>query len=85
MLFRCVNEVNYGYTHRSDPYFAKPNIVTEESYYRKDVTETVLRLLEEYGWEKLSGVNLTTDNYYTSIDLCNKLREHNMTMIGTIR
>ena len=52
LLFRCLNEVQFSYTHRSDVYFGKPNRVTEESYYKKSILEIVLRLLEEYGWDK---------------------------------
>ena len=85
MLFRCVNEVLFSYTHRSDIYLGKPNIVTEDTFYEKSILKVVLRLLEGYGWDKLSGVNLTTDNYYTSIELANKLREKRMTLIGTMR
>ena len=32
-----------------------------------------------------SGVNITVDNFFTSISLANKLLENNMTLLGTLR
>ena len=41
--------------------------------------------MEKFGWEKLYGANLTTDNLYTSIALVKEVESHNMTFIGTMR
>jgi hypothetical protein len=42
-------------------------------------------ILEKFGFEKLRGTNLTTDNLYTSLDLMKLCETNNMTFIGTIR
>ena len=41
--------------------------------------------MEKYGYNKLRGCNLTTDNLYTSIELAKELKKRNMTLVGTMR
>ena len=62
-----------------------PPEITENGYYCNTTLGITLRLLEKYGWNKLKGVNLTTDNLYTSLELMEELEKHNMTLIGTMR
>ena len=44
-----------------------------------------MKILRMYGWNKLVGTNLTTDNLYTSIELANELLAKHMTLLGTMR
>ena len=41
--------------------------------------------MERFGWDKLAGANLTTDNLYTSVALMKEVESHNMMFIGTMR
>ena len=80
----CLNDVKFTLTYRSDIFTGKPKIVEENnpnSYYSPTTQGMTLRL----GWEKLKGVNLTTDNLYTIVPLMRELKQHNMTFIGTWR
>ena len=74
-----------SYTYGCDVYAGVPTVIKENGYHCNNVLAITLRLLERYGWNKLKGVNLTTDNLYTSLDLMEELQQHNMTLIGTIR
>ena len=66
-----LNEVTFPYTYGSQVYAGKPD--QPGDFYLPKTEQITLRLLENYGWNKLRGRNLTTDNLYTSIPLANKL------------
>ena len=57
----------------------------EGGYYVSSTFDITVRLLEKYGWKRLEGCNLTTDNLYGSIPLTKKLLEKKMTFISTMR
>ena len=82
--FKCLNEVLFPYTYRSEVYAGKPDIEDLE-YYIPNTLGITKRLLEKYGWQKLKGSNLTTDNLYGSIPLAQLLLEKNMMLISTMR
>lgn len=78
-----LNEVTFPFTYGSQVYAGKPE---QPGDYHIPTTEGItLRLLENYGWNKLQGVNLTTDNLYSSIPLARKLLAKKMTFLGTLR
>jgi hypothetical protein len=76
--------VKFAFTFRSEVFAGKPQEEGGEWYL--NTTEGItLRLLEKYGWVKLKGANLSTDNLYTSVSLAEKLLEKKMTLVGTLR
>lgn len=85
LLFKCINEVVYPFTHRSEAFAGKPK---EEGglFYFKTTEEITLRLVDKVRQRQdLRGRNLTTDNLYTSIPLAKKLLDRKMTLVGTMR
>ena len=85
LIYKCLNEVIYPFTHRSEAFAGKPSEEGGE-YYLKSTEDLTLRLIEKTGEnQNLRVRNLTTDNLYTSIPLANKLLERSMTLLGTMR
>ena len=46
LLFKCLNEVRFPFTHRSEAFAGKP-VEEERSYYCKSREEITLRLVEK--------------------------------------
>ena len=82
---KTLNDSQCAYTFRSDVYCGEPRVITANSYYLPSTLGVTSRLMEQYGWNKLRGNHLTTDNYYSSVALANVCAEHNLTFCGTIR
>ena len=82
---KCLNEVLFAYTYRSEPFAGKPENVVGARYYEPTTLGVTLRLLQGYGWRKLEGGNLTTDNLYTSVELAETLLARRITLLGTMR
>ena len=80
-----MNEVEFPYTYRSEVYAGTPKVVEGAPHYVKSTHDLTMKLLSGYGWRKLHGCNLTTDNLYTSIRLARALAEKKVTLLGTLR
>ena len=83
--FKCLNEVRFAYTHRSEVFAGKPKVQGHTPYYIPHTEDITIRLFEKYGWRKLKGRNITTDNLYTSVPSFDKTLVKGVTGIGTIR
>jgi hypothetical protein len=85
MLYRSLNDSKLPYTYRSIVYAGRPAEQPTENYM-VGVEETVCELLRRYGAKnELKGRNLTTDRFYTSVDLAETLlKDFNMTCLGTL-
>jgi hypothetical protein len=85
MLYRSLNDSKLPYTYRSIVYAGRPAEQPTENYM-VGVEETVCELLRRYGAKnELKGRNLTTDRFYTSVDLAETLlKEFGMTCLGTL-
>ena len=83
--FKCLNAAEFPYTFWSEVYAGKPDVVEEGGYYVSMTFNITVQLLEKYGWKRLEGCHLTTDNLYGSIPLAKKLLEKKMTFISTMR
>ena len=66
---KCLNEVRFPFTYRIEVFAGKPEDVAGAEHYVPTTHGITVKLLEGYGWRKLHGCNLTTDNMYTSIEL----------------
>ena len=82
---KCLNEVSFPYTYRSEVFAGKPDNLVGAQYYTPTTQGVTVRLLEKVGWRKLQGSNLTTDNLYTSIPLAQLLLEKGVSLLGTMR
>ena len=77
-IFLLCDSFTY-YVYNADIYLGK-NFDQSNS---KNVGEnTVMKLMEDFS---LPGLNITMDNFFTSINLAKKLLEKNITLVGTIR
>ena len=86
LLINTLNDSRVAYTYRSYVYTGKPTTVGDNTlYYEPTTVGKCSKLMEGYGWNKLSGNSLTTDNYYSGLDLMEVCSDHNMTFCGTIR
>jgi hypothetical protein len=85
LLYRSLNDSKLPFTYRSIVYAGRPAEEPTENYM-VGVEETVVELLRRYGAKnELKGRNLTTDRFYTSVDLADTLlTEFNMTCLGTL-
>lgn len=82
IFWACDSETNYPL--RGFPYLGReqtgPRPVTENNVAIG--TNTVLKLTEDF---KGSGRNVTCDNFFTSLDLAERLAKDNLTLVGTLR
>ena len=86
ILFKCLNEVKYPFTHRSEVFAGRPVDTENAPYYFKTTEQLTLRLVNKTREKQdMKGQNLTTDNLYTSVSLANKLLDKGITSIGTLR
>jgi hypothetical protein len=85
ILYRSLNDSKLPYTYRSIVYAGCPVDEPTENYM-VGIEETVCELLRRYGAKnELKGRNLTTDRFYTSVDLAETLlKEFDMTCLGTL-
>ena len=86
ILFKSINAVDYAFTFTTCVYANKPEITDNAPYYHPTVlelTKSLVANLERH--VDLQGRNLSSDRYYTSIDLAEFLLSRNMTIIGTIQ
>ena len=49
--FKCLNEVRFAYTHRSEVYAGKPTEMEGAEYYIDNTFDITTRLFEKYGWD----------------------------------
>ena len=82
---KCLNEVEFPYTHASEVYAGKPAEIEGAQHFIPTTQGVTVHLLEDVGWRRLQGCNLTTDNLYSSVQLAQLLLEHKMTFLGTMR
>ena len=82
---KCLNEVVFPYTYRSEVFAGKPEVLEGAEFYIPSTHRITLRLLEMVGWERLQGCHLTVDNLYTSVPLAEELLQKKMTLLGTMR
>ena len=84
-IFKCLNEVEMPFTHRSEAFVGKP-ILKGGDYYVKSTEDITLRLVDKVRrGQDLRGRTITMDNLYSSIPLCNKLLDRKISMVGTMR
>ena len=96
--YRTLNSSQVAYCYQVNPYAGKPVDVTDppncgeqncaevtQLFYQPKTLEVVKDLLRPIGWERLKGCHLTTDNYYTSLELLRYLHTKNLTFCGTAR
>jgi hypothetical protein len=85
ILYRVLSDSRLPYTFRAIIYAGRPVAEPTENYM-VGIEETVCELLRRYGAKnELKGRNLTTDRFYTSVDLADTLlKEFDMTCIGTL-
>ena len=82
---KTLNDSQVAYTYRSYVYTGQPAIIDDNPLYLQTTLAKTCKLMEDYGWDKLSGNSLTTDNYYSSLDLVDVCSEHNISFCGTLR
>ena len=85
ILLTCLNDSGFPFTYRSEVHVGKPSIITEDGYYLEHVYDITKRLLEKYGFEKMKGATLVTDNLYSSLPLLKLVDEKQMNFVGTLR
>jgi hypothetical protein len=84
-LYKSLNDSIRAYTYRSHIYAGRPTLTPTEDYIQ-GVEETVVQTLRRYAAKnEVKGRNLTTDRFYTSSDLADRLlTEFHMTIVGTL-
>jgi hypothetical protein len=82
--FNCLNEVRFPFIYRSEVFAGKPEL-DGAGYYEPTTFGLTVRLLAKYGYPKLRGSNLTSDNLYGSIPLAQHLLEKKIIFITTMR
>lgn len=78
MKIVMLNDSRTFYMVNAIPYVGKVNTENEEkvpSYYIRKLSETLLG----------TNRNITCDNWFSSIEIFDKMLEHNITMVGTLR
>lgn len=75
----AINDAQTHYLFDAIPYCGPVNKEANESvpsYYVRELTKSIYN----------SGRNITCDNWFTSVPICDKLRtDYNLTLVGTIR
>lgn len=66
-----------AYTHNLQVYLGKQNSIVEKNQGERVVLDMVRHLSQDYG--------ITTDNFFTSKSLADKLLAKNLTLCGTVR
>jgi hypothetical protein len=80
-LYRVLNDSRLAYTYRAAIYAGRPVAEPTENYI-SGVEEIVCELLRRYGAKnELKGRNLTTDRFYTSVDLAETLLKAGVYML----
>ena len=83
--FKSINSVEVPYSHSIVVSAGKPEN-GEGPHYTPTVLSTVQRLVSNLKKRvELSGRNISTDNYYTSLPCAEYLMRNNITTIGTMR
>jgi hypothetical protein len=77
--FWLICDVASKYVLHAIPYVGKDDQRAPEVRLPESV---VLKLTERYYG---SGISVTTDNFFTSVSLANKLLQHRITLLGTLR
>ena len=78
-IFLLCDSFTY-YVYNADIYLGKN--YNNESNAKNIGENTVMRLMEGFD---LPGLNITMDNFFTSISLAKRLLEKNITLVGTVR
>ena len=85
LLFRSINSVELPYTYTSVICAGKP-VDKPRPYYVQTTDDIVKYLVNSVTREaNIKGHNLSTDRFYTSIEIANWLLEKNVTCVGTIK
>ena len=85
ILLKCINEVKMPFTHRSEPFAGKPSVAGGE-YYLDSKEAITLRLIDKVAEKQdLQGRNISMDNFYISIPLCQQMLDRGMSLVGTMR
>ena len=86
MLFQSLNSVEWPFTHSVIVMAGKPVNQTGE-FYIKETVEKVKKLVENQEREiKITGRNISTDRYYTGIQIADwLLNEKKVTLLGTLQ
>jgi len=84
LLFKSINSSRYPYTYASVVYAGQP-AKTPAPFYVKGVTATVQALVNNLAkFSDLTGLNISMDRLYTSLELFQWLLDKKITAIGTI-
>ena len=85
LLFWSINSAEVPYTHTSVIYASKP-VGKPGPYYVQTTDDIVKYLVNNLTREaNIKGHNLSTDRFYTSIEIANWLLEKNVTCVATIK
>lgn len=85
LLFQSLNSVEWAYTHSIIVSAGKPQNGTGE-YYINNVPDKVKALVRNTQRSvKLTGRNISTDRYYTSIPVADWLLSQKITTLGTLQ
>ena len=85
LLFWSINSAEVPYTHTSVIYASKP-VGKPGPYYVQTTDDIVKYLVNNLTREaNIKGHNLSTDRFYTSIEIANWLLEKNVTCVDTIK
>ena len=85
LLFRSINSAEVPYTYTSVIYAGKP-VDKPDPYYVQTTDDIVKYLVNSLTREaNIKGHNLSTDRFYTSIEIANWLLEKNVTCVDTIK
>jgi hypothetical protein len=84
-VYRVLNDSRLPYTYRAAIHAGCP-VAEPTDNYVSGVEEIVFDLLRKYGAEhELKGRNLTTDRFYTSVDLADTLLKAGVYILARMR
>ena len=85
LFFWSINSAEVTYTYTSVIYTGKP-VDKPGPYYAQTTNDIIKYLVNSLTREaNIKGRNLSTDRFYTSIEIANWLLEKNVTCVGSIR